>query len=257
MGGLAGTSDLVEQYARNTTRDLSHITWYTVLACFKLGIVLEGTLARASAGKAPKEVGELLHAATVQLFEQALTLMETRMIDFDIPRRTLARAARRDPRVRRASGSCRYEARSDRTVDPTRPRRWAACRAGRSWPVAPGLLTFQAPKRFGGRGASRTASRRWLVRGGRLVDAGPDGGWQLRRTRRGQHVLLGKVAATDEVKQDQRQFSAHPQRIQRPTRGRCSRMTEPGGAGSDPNQLATEVANSTGPTTSSTHVASG
>jgi aminoglycoside phosphotransferase (APT) family kinase protein len=76
-GGLAGTSDLVEQYARNTTRDLSHITWYTVLACFKLGIVLEGTQARASAGKAPKEVGELLHEATVRLFDQALTLMET------------------------------------------------------------------------------------------------------------------------------------------------------------------------------------
>jgi aminoglycoside phosphotransferase (APT) family kinase protein len=77
MGGLAGTGDLVERYARNTTRDLSHITWYTVLACFKLGIVLEGTLARASAGKAPKEVGDLLHAATVRLFEQALALMDT------------------------------------------------------------------------------------------------------------------------------------------------------------------------------------
>jgi aminoglycoside phosphotransferase (APT) family kinase protein len=76
-GGLAGTDDLVQRYARNTTRDLSHITWYTVLACFKLGIVLEGTQARASAGKAPKEVGELLHEATVRLFEQALTLMET------------------------------------------------------------------------------------------------------------------------------------------------------------------------------------
>ena len=76
-GGLAGTDDLVERYARNTTRDLSHITWYTVLACFKLGIVLEGTQARASAGKAPREVGELLHETTVRLFEQALTLMET------------------------------------------------------------------------------------------------------------------------------------------------------------------------------------
>jgi aminoglycoside phosphotransferase (APT) family kinase protein len=77
-GGLAAPGDLVEQYARNTTRDLSHITWYTVLACFKLGIVLEGTHARAYAGKAPKEVGDLLHHATVQLFEQALTLMDTR-----------------------------------------------------------------------------------------------------------------------------------------------------------------------------------
>ena len=71
------TDDLVERYARNTTRDLSHITWYTVLACFKLGIVLEGTLARACAGKAPKEIGELLHTATVQLFEQACELMDS------------------------------------------------------------------------------------------------------------------------------------------------------------------------------------
>src|SRR5271163_3075061 len=76
-GGLAAPSDLVERYARNTTRDLSQVTWYTVLACFKLGIVLEGTNARAGAGKAPKEVGDLLHEATVRLFEQALTLMET------------------------------------------------------------------------------------------------------------------------------------------------------------------------------------
>jgi aminoglycoside phosphotransferase (APT) family kinase protein len=77
-GGLAAPGDLIEKYACNTTRDLSHITWYTVLACFKLGIVLEGTHARAYAGKAPKEVGDLLHGATVQLFEQALTLMDTR-----------------------------------------------------------------------------------------------------------------------------------------------------------------------------------
>jgi aminoglycoside phosphotransferase (APT) family kinase protein len=75
MGGLASPQDLIERYARNTTRDLSHITWYTVLACFKLGIVLEGTLARASVGKAQKEVGDYLHAITLHLFEQAQTLM--------------------------------------------------------------------------------------------------------------------------------------------------------------------------------------
>ncbi|TVS77816.1 phosphotransferase family protein [Mycobacterium helveticum] len=74
--GLAGTDELVRQYAANTTRDLSHITWYTVLACFKLGIVIEGTLARACAGKAEKQVGDQLHAATVHLFERALTLID-------------------------------------------------------------------------------------------------------------------------------------------------------------------------------------
>ena len=75
--GLASTDDLLRRYADNTTRDLSQITWYTVLACFKLGIVIEGTLARACAGKAEKEVGDQLHAATVHLFERALGLIET------------------------------------------------------------------------------------------------------------------------------------------------------------------------------------
>lgn len=72
---LASTDDLLQRYATNTVRDLTHITWYTVLACFKLGIVIEGTLARAYAGQAEKEVGEQLHAATVQLFERALNLI--------------------------------------------------------------------------------------------------------------------------------------------------------------------------------------
>ncbi|OBK98658.1 aminoglycoside phosphotransferase [Mycobacterium asiaticum] len=76
--GLASTNDLLQRYAANTTRDLSHITWYTVLACFKLGIVIEGTLARACAGKAEKAVGDQLHAGTVHLFERALALIETR-----------------------------------------------------------------------------------------------------------------------------------------------------------------------------------
>jgi aminoglycoside phosphotransferase (APT) family kinase protein len=75
--GLASIDDLFQRYAANTTRDLSHITWYTVLACFKLGIVIEGTLARAFAGKAEKAVGDQLHAATVHLFERALGLIES------------------------------------------------------------------------------------------------------------------------------------------------------------------------------------
>jgi aminoglycoside phosphotransferase (APT) family kinase protein len=77
MGGLASPDDLLERYAANTTRDLSHVRWYMVLACFKLGIILEGTLARACAGKAPKEVGDQLHAVTLTLLKQALTLMDT------------------------------------------------------------------------------------------------------------------------------------------------------------------------------------
>lgn len=79
VDGLAGPDELVERYARHTSRDLSDIAWYTVLACFKLGIVLEGTFARAHAGKAPMDVGQLLHEATLRLFARAQLLMEGRL----------------------------------------------------------------------------------------------------------------------------------------------------------------------------------
>ncbi len=75
-GGLPTAGELAAAYAARSDRDLSALTWYTVLACFKLGIVLEGTHARAFAGKAPKDVGELLHAMTLGLFARALTFLE-------------------------------------------------------------------------------------------------------------------------------------------------------------------------------------
>lgn len=75
-GDLATPAELVERYAQNTIRDLSDIDWYTVMACFKLGIILEGSNARAAAGKAPKEIGDMLHTATVRLFERAAAVID-------------------------------------------------------------------------------------------------------------------------------------------------------------------------------------
>ncbi|MGW0018291.1 phosphotransferase family protein [Rhodococcus sp. NPDC003382] len=71
-GGLATRDELVERYAAQSDRDLSALDWYVVLACFKLGIILEGTYARAFAGKADPEVGQRLHATTLSLFRRAL-----------------------------------------------------------------------------------------------------------------------------------------------------------------------------------------
>ncbi len=70
--GFPKAEELVERYRQGTTRDLSHVGWYEVLACYKLGIILEGTHARACAGKAPRATGDVLHATTVGLFERAL-----------------------------------------------------------------------------------------------------------------------------------------------------------------------------------------
>jgi aminoglycoside phosphotransferase (APT) family kinase protein len=72
---LPTTDELIARYADGSTRDLSNVSWYQVLACYRLGIILEGTNARADAGLAPRETGDLLHAHTVSLFEQATELI--------------------------------------------------------------------------------------------------------------------------------------------------------------------------------------
>ena len=74
--GLCSTTDLIERYAQNTTRDLSAINWYAVMASFKLAIILEGSNARAAAGLAPREIGDHLHAATVRLIQRAHAMIE-------------------------------------------------------------------------------------------------------------------------------------------------------------------------------------
>lgn len=70
--GFPAADELVTHYAAHSSRDCSAIDWYVVLACYKLGIILEGTHARACAGLAPRETGDVLHAKTIALFERAL-----------------------------------------------------------------------------------------------------------------------------------------------------------------------------------------
>jgi aminoglycoside phosphotransferase (APT) family kinase protein len=72
---LPAPAELVGRYAAHTDRDTAAVGWYTAMAAFKLGIVLEGTHARASAGKAPREIGDLLHATTLGLFARARTII--------------------------------------------------------------------------------------------------------------------------------------------------------------------------------------
>lgn len=73
--GLPSDTEVIEHYAARTDRDLVDLTWFRVLACYRLGLILEGTHARACAGLAPKEVGDRLHFMTVFLLDQALDLI--------------------------------------------------------------------------------------------------------------------------------------------------------------------------------------
>ena len=66
---------MIAHYAAGTDRDLADLLWFRVLACYRLGLILEGTHARACAGLAPKEVGDRLHFMTVFLLQQAQELI--------------------------------------------------------------------------------------------------------------------------------------------------------------------------------------
>jgi aminoglycoside phosphotransferase (APT) family kinase protein len=74
--GFPTIAELVAHYRPRSDRDLSAIDWYAVLACYKLGIILEGTHARACAGRAPRATGDLLHGKTLGLFARALRLID-------------------------------------------------------------------------------------------------------------------------------------------------------------------------------------
>lgn len=75
-GGLPTRDEVIARYAERSARPVDAVDWYQVLACYRLGIILEGTHARAAAGQAPKEVGDLLHAHTVSLLHQAHRLID-------------------------------------------------------------------------------------------------------------------------------------------------------------------------------------
>lgn len=70
--GFPELGELVDRYLAATGRSTADARWFGILACLKLGILLEGTYARACAGAAPTSTGERLHAQAIALFKRAL-----------------------------------------------------------------------------------------------------------------------------------------------------------------------------------------
>jgi aminoglycoside phosphotransferase (APT) family kinase protein len=69
LGGLADRQELLDAYLAAGGRDTPHLDWYIAMACFKLGIVIEGTWSRYLAGQASWEAGERLHSSAINLIE--------------------------------------------------------------------------------------------------------------------------------------------------------------------------------------------
>jgi aminoglycoside phosphotransferase (APT) family kinase protein len=69
LGGLASRAELLDAYSAAGGRRTPRLDWFKALACFKLGIVIEGTWSRYLAGQASWEAGQRLHASATSLIE--------------------------------------------------------------------------------------------------------------------------------------------------------------------------------------------
>jgi aminoglycoside phosphotransferase (APT) family kinase protein len=69
LGGLASRRELLDAYLAAGGRETSRLEWYVAMACFKLGIVIEGTWSRYLVGQASREAGEQLHASAQNLID--------------------------------------------------------------------------------------------------------------------------------------------------------------------------------------------
>ncbi|MDB5484356.1 MAG: aminoglycoside phosphotransferase [Tardiphaga sp.] len=74
--GFPRIEELMAHYAEHSPRDCTHLKWYGVLGCYKLGLILEGTYARACAGQAAVATGDRLHKSCIKLFQRALKWLE-------------------------------------------------------------------------------------------------------------------------------------------------------------------------------------
>jgi aminoglycoside phosphotransferase (APT) family kinase protein len=70
--GFPSAAEITDRYCAATGRASADAHWFGILACFKLGVLLEGTHARACAGLAARATGDRLHARAIALFDRAL-----------------------------------------------------------------------------------------------------------------------------------------------------------------------------------------
>lgn len=75
--GFPTPAEFVAHYSAHAAQPAEHVDWYAIFACYKLAIIIEGTHARASAGKAPRETGDRLHDRACWLFARARRWMDS------------------------------------------------------------------------------------------------------------------------------------------------------------------------------------
>jgi aminoglycoside phosphotransferase (APT) family kinase protein len=74
--GFPSRREMIDRYLAQVDRNPSDVKYFCVLACYKLGIVLEGNVARAAAGLGDPEVAKFMEGLVTGLFDEALDLIE-------------------------------------------------------------------------------------------------------------------------------------------------------------------------------------
>lgn len=71
LDGYPSRSEMIARYAERSGRSLDDLPWFEVLAYYKLGLILEGSHARAQAGLADMATGQRLHRSAIALLDEA------------------------------------------------------------------------------------------------------------------------------------------------------------------------------------------
>ena len=69
--GFTPRKELIARYSDRCDRDVAAATWFEVLVCYRLAIIIDGTYARSLVGMAPRDVGEQLHANALHFLARA------------------------------------------------------------------------------------------------------------------------------------------------------------------------------------------
>ncbi len=75
LEGFPTRAEMIARYAERSGRALDDLPWFEVMACYKLGLILEGSHARAQAGLADVATGERLHISAIALLQEARTII--------------------------------------------------------------------------------------------------------------------------------------------------------------------------------------
>ena len=74
--GFPSRREVIERYLDQTDRDPKAVQYFCVLACYKLGLILEGHVARAAAGMGDREIAKIMARMATGLLEEAGDLID-------------------------------------------------------------------------------------------------------------------------------------------------------------------------------------